>query len=73
MLSVINSKEVQKIKGIWEAKGGTGEMGWWLDGLEETDVSGVLKEGEESDGLGQNDGHMDVKVRGILELRWELG
>lgn len=48
-------------------------MGWWLDGLEETDVSGVLKEGEESDGLGQNDGHMDVKVRGILELRWELG
>lgn len=46
MLSVIHSKEVQKIKGIWEPKGGTGEMGWWLDGLvEETDVSGVLKQG----------------------------
>lgn len=32
-----------------------------------------VEAGEECDGLGQNEGHTDVKVRGILELRWELG
>lgn len=69
MLSIINSEGVEIIEGSRSPQ--NGQTNWlcsWKGLWRRRGVSWVLKPGEDSDGLGQNEGKLEVNVQGMLEL-----
>lgn len=75
MRSIINSKEVQIIKGSGSpTKRQTSWLCSWKCSWRRRSVSWVWKPGEDSVmGWGQNEGNVEVNTQGVLELRWESG
>ena len=70
MLSIINSKEVQIIKGSGSpTKRQTSWLCSWKCSWRRRSVSWVWKPGEDSVmGWGQNEGKVEVNMQGMLEL-----
>ena len=75
MLSIINSKEVQIIKGSGSpTKRQTSWLCSWKCSWSRQSVSWVWKPGEDSVmGWGQNEGNVEVNTQGMLKLRRESG